>query len=100
MQQRPPAGQLFKHQDGGYYRYLDMARHADDQALHVRYEHVWPFETGGDPWVRRATEWESRFTAVTEAQLQEAMQEDRAGAQDAVTRAKASRRAKAKTAAS
>lgn len=97
MQQRPPSGQLFKHQDGGYYRYLDMARHADDQVLHVRYEHVWPFETEGDPWVRRATEWEGRFTPVTQAQLHEAMLQDRASAQEAVALAKATRRAKGKT---
>jgi hypothetical protein len=87
------SGQLFIHQDGGYYRYLDVARHADDQAVHVRYEHLWPFETGM-PWLRRADEWEGRFTPVSEARLQEAMHQDRTAAQESVTRAKAARRAR------
>lgn len=85
-------GQLFQHTDGGYYRYLDQARHADDQAVHVRYEHLWPFETGM-PWVRRIHEWEARFKPVSEEQLREAMKQDRAEAQKAVAEAKASRRA-------
>jgi hypothetical protein len=84
---------IFKHQDGGFYRYLDLAQHADDKSVHVRYEHLWPFETGL-PWLRRLDEWESRFKPVTEAELQEAMKQDRTAAQEAVTRAKAERRAK------
>lgn len=92
MHKQPESGQLFQHTDGGYYRYLDMARHADDQALHVRYEHLWPFEPGM-PWLRRVEEWEGRFKPVAEAQLQEAMRQDRTDAQKAVARAKAARRA-------
>jgi hypothetical protein len=92
MQDQPQHGQLFQHQDGGYYRYLDMARHADDQEVHVRYEHLWPFESDM-PWVRRASEWDGRFLPTTPEQLQEAMKQDRTAAQEAVTRAKAARRA-------
>lgn len=89
------SGQLFQHVDGGYYRFLDLAQHADDRAVHVRYEHLWPFETGL-PWLRRIEEWEARFTPVSEAQLQEAMRQDRTIAQQAVANAKAARRAASK----
>lgn len=92
MQDQAQHGQLFVHQDGGYYRYLGMVRHADDQELHVLYEHLWPFDASL-PWVRRASEWDGRFVRTTPEQLQEAMKQDRTAAQEAVTSAKAARRA-------
>lgn len=91
----PNPGQFFRHTDGGYYRYLGHARHADDQAEHVVYEHVWPFETAGLPWLRRVNEWADRFVPVTREQLAEAMRQDREAAQAAVVAAKAARRAAA-----
>lgn len=94
MNQRPTPSQMFKHQDGGFYRYLGMTRHTEDQAAHVLYEHVWPFDTAGDPWVRPATEWDSRFTPVTPEQLATAMQQDRTAMQEAIKQAKAARRAR------
>jgi hypothetical protein len=90
----PNPGQFFRHTDGGYYHSLGHALHADDQAVHVIYEHIWPFETGL-PWLRRVDEWAGRFTPVTREQLIEAMQQDRESAQAAVMAAKAARRAAA-----
>lgn len=52
MQDQSQAPQLFKHQDGGYYRLLGMGRHTDDQSMQVVYEHLWPFEPGL-PWIRQ-----------------------------------------------
>ena len=93
MQAQPQSDNLFQHQDGGFYRYLGMAQHADDKSLLVLYEHLWPFEAGL-PWVRRPEEWnDGRFEPTTTAQLAEAMKQDRKEAQEAVARAKAARRA-------
>lgn len=92
MQQRPATGTLFKHIDGGYYEFVAMARHSEDQASLVLYQHVWPFDPAGDPWARPVAEWDARFTAVTQADLTAAMETDRPTAQAAVIRAKADRR--------
>lgn len=94
MQNRPESGQIFQHQDGGYYRYLGMVRHSDNQAPHVMYEHVWPFDTEGDAWVRPVIEWDSRFMAVTQQQLHDAMALDRLATQEAIKEHKAQRRAR------
>ncbi|WP_063805090.1 DUF1653 domain-containing protein [Burkholderia ubonensis] len=85
-------GQLVRHQDGGIYRYHSTARHTDDKAELVVYEHVWPFEAG-QLWARPAHEWPSRFTPIMSADLREAQKQDRRAAQSAVTNAKAERRA-------
>jgi len=85
-------GQLVRHQDGGIYRFHSRARHTDDQAELVIYEHVWPFTTG-QVWARPATEWPSRFTPITNEDLRIAQQQPRAQAQAAITTAKANRRA-------
>jgi hypothetical protein len=86
-------GQLVRHQDGGIYRYHSTAKHTDDQAEFVIYEHVWPFATG-QVWARPASEWPSRFTPITSAELREAQRQPREAAQAAITTAKAERRAK------
>jgi hypothetical protein len=85
-------GQLFRHTDGGIYRFLSCARHAEDQAPLVIYEHVWPFDPGAT-WARPAREWPSRFTPITARELGLAMREDQEVAQQAVINAKAARRA-------
>ena len=88
-------GQLVRHPDGGIYRYISPARHTEDGSLLSLYEHVWPFETSDIPWARPAAMWASRFTPISELELTVAMKEDRTQAQEAVTRAKAARRAAA-----
>lgn len=84
-------GQLFRHQDGGYYQLVTCARHTNDLHPVVVYAHVWPFEPS--TWVRPIQEWESRFTRCTSAELSDAMLSDRAVAQAKITAAKAARRA-------
>ncbi|WP_157039872.1 DUF1653 domain-containing protein [Aquincola tertiaricarbonis] len=88
----PVPGQAVRHIDGGYYRVLTRARSADDQSPLVVYVHLWPFDTTGDPWVRPLSEWQSRFVAVAEQDVETARRSDRAAAQHAVTAAKAVRR--------
>jgi hypothetical protein len=86
-------GELFRHTDGGIYRFVTMARHTDNQAPLVVYDHVWPFDKG-EPWARPAVEWTpARFTPIIEADLVEAMKQDRATAQADITTRKAARRA-------
>jgi hypothetical protein len=89
-------GQLVRHTDGGFYRFITPARHTEDESLLYLYEHVWPFDTSTLPWARPAMQWAARFTRASELELAVAMQQDRALAQDAVKRAKAARRAAAK----
>jgi hypothetical protein len=90
---RPEPGAFFRHVDGGYYQYLMTVRHSDDQASLVLYRHMWPFEQGGDPWVRPQAEWDKRFMPVSAMELQNVIQTDQAQAQQAVHEAKAARRA-------
>lgn len=86
-------GQLFRHVDGGFYRFVALGRHTDDRSLVVVYEHVWPFEAGLH-YVRPAKEWiPERFAPATEQSLQEAMRVEQGQAQAEVTVAKAARRA-------
>lgn len=89
----PSPGQVFRHVDGGFYRVLMMARHSDDGSPLVVYEHLWPFETGGEPWARPLSEWAVRFRSGVEAELELARRDDRAAAQAVVSAAKAARRA-------
>jgi len=88
-------GDLVRHQDGGLYRFVGYARGTDETGLRMLYDHVWPFAPTDIPWDRPAVEWESRFTRITEQDLMKAMQQDRALAQEAVSAAKAARRAAA-----
>ncbi len=89
----PAPRQLFRHVDGGIYRFLLRAQHSDDRTpLHV-YEHVWPYAPE-EPWARPVSEWATRFTPITEADLKDAEATDRLEAQLAIARAKAARRAK------
>ena len=88
----PAVGQLFRHLDGGFYRYLTCVRSTDDCRPMYVYEPVWPSESDA-PWCRNADEWPQRFTAVSEADLTQAMTTDRAVAQEAVQQARAARRA-------
>lgn len=89
----PARGELFRHTDGGIYRFVGQARHTEDQSVLFLYEHVWPFEVSEIPWARPAEMWTSRFTRITQQDLVHAMREDRLRAQQAVTDAKAARRA-------
>jgi hypothetical protein len=88
-------GQLVRHADGGFYRFITPARHTEDESLLYLYEHVWPFDTSALPWARPAAMWASRFMRSSELELAVAMKQDRLLAQDAVRRAKAARRAAA-----
>lgn len=90
---RPETGALFRHTDGGYYRYVMTVRHSEDQSPHVVYQHLWPFDPAGDPWARPQAEWDKRFTPVSQAELDGAMRQDQEQAQAAVRDAKAARRA-------
>lgn len=88
----PVAGSYYRHQDGGYYLVLNIARSSEDQSEQVVYLHIWPFDQG--VWVRPLKEWASRFTEVTEAECALALGGDRATAQERVTLAKATRRSR------
>ncbi|MBV1776492.1 DUF1653 domain-containing protein [Burkholderiaceae bacterium DAT-1] len=81
---------FFRHIDGGYYRYVSLARHADDQSDVVVYEHLWPFNPG--VWVRAAAEFHSRFTEISAEQVDQALKGNREAAQEAVNQAKRERR--------
>lgn len=88
----PTPGQLYRHIDGGYYRFLTQARHADNLSVLNVYEHLWPFPNQM-PWARPASEWASRFVPVTQQELEHAMRGNRKAAQTTVTEAKSRRRA-------
>jgi Protein of unknown function (DUF1653) len=84
-------GTTYRHTDGGYYRFVTLARNADDQSARVIYQHIWPFEPS--VWDRAAEEWLTRFKQVTQAEVDEAcLLGNRDAAQKAVTEAKAARR--------
>lgn len=94
MSNRPEPGQAFRHTDGGFYRVVEIS---DDSSVEfVVYRHLWPFDADGDPAQRPLSEWASRFTAVSEAELAGAMEEDEADAQLRVAHAKALRKAAAR----
>ncbi len=81
----------FRHIDGGLYRFIYHARDADTAGPVVVYEHLWPFEAG--IWVRRADEFFARFSPVSPEFVEQALAGDREQAQQAVSSAKALRRA-------
>ncbi len=83
----------FRHLDGGLYRFVAHARSADDESDVVVYEHLWPFDQS--LWVRKRSEFESRFAATDEMHVKRAMKQDRIEAQAQVKAAKAARRAAA-----
>jgi len=89
--ERPEPGQLFRHVDGGVYRFVTMAKHAEDGTQMMVYHHVWPFEP--PTWMRSADEWSYRFPPMSQSELVESFAGDRTDAQAAVTQAKATRRA-------
>lgn len=64
-------GQLFRHQDGGCYQVVALARHTDDLTPLVIYTHLWPFTR--ETWARPAHEWASRFARMTQRELDETM---------------------------
>lgn len=95
QEQNPAAGELYRHQDGGIYRFLMVAASSVDQSELYIYEHLWPFEAG-KVWARPATEWASRFTPIQAIELTNSqVLVDRAAAQEAVIEAKRLRRANA-----
>lgn len=81
----------YRHIDGGYYRLICHAKHSDDLAEQVVYEHLWPFAPGY--WVRPLSEFQRRFTPVAESEWLEAQKQPRAAAQEHISRQKAERRA-------
>ncbi|MBB5016932.1 hypothetical protein HNQ59_000194 [Chitinivorax tropicus] len=87
-----PPSSYFQHIDGGLYRFITEARHADNAQPVIVYEHLWPFEPG--IWVRNAVEFQQRFTPIDAAIVQAQMQGNRQAAQQTVTAAKAARRAR------
>jgi len=89
----PAEGGLYRHQDGGFYRYLLSARSTENLEPLYIYEHLWPFDAG-QIWARPAPEWLGRFTRVRYADLVTAMRTNRDSAQQAVRDAKANRRAR------
>ena len=91
----PVLPRYYRHIDGGLYRSISLARHADDGSLVMVYEHLWPFEPG--VWVRDKDEFELRFLETSEAAYVAAMQGDREQARQAVQNAKASRRSQEKS---
>ena len=91
QQNEPRSGALFRHVDGGIYRFVIAVRDTRDLTPLMVYTHVWPFEASA--WARPTDEWATRFTPLTEEALSQAMTEDRAQAQAAVVSAKAARRA-------
>lgn len=94
QEQKPAGGELYRHQDGGIYRFLMVAASSVDQSDLYVYEHLWPFEAG-KIWARPAVEWASRFTPIQSVDLFNAQLVDRAAAQEAVSEAKRLRRANA-----
>ncbi len=86
-----PDNHYYRHIDGGLYRLLHNARHADDASEVIVYEHLWPFEPG--IWVRRADEFRQRFHAIDAGAYQAIVCADRISYQQQVTAAKAARRA-------
>lgn len=92
QEQKPLEGALYRHQDGGIYRFLMAASSSVDQSELYIYEHLWPFETG-KVWARPVTEWASRFTPINGIDLGNARLINKAAAQEAVIKAKRLRRA-------
>lgn len=80
----------YRHVDGGIYRLLHCARHADDTSEVIVYEHLWPFEPG--VWVRNAEEFRMRFFSISAEECRQIMSEERAAYQALVLAAKAHRR--------
>ena len=88
------ASRYYRHLDGGLYRSICVARHADDGSEVVVYEHLLPFEPG--VWVRDKEEFLQRLRETCEAACQESMQQDQESARQAVQQAKAARRSAAR----
>lgn len=90
--QQPTSGQLFRHVDGGIYRFVLEAKDTRDLTPLMVYQHEWPFEASA--WARPKDEWvPTRFSPIEETDLVQARQEDRATAQARIGAAKAARRA-------
>lgn len=86
-------GQVFKHIDGGYYRYLMNVYSSQDQSEKIIYQHVWPFEPSN--WERPLSEYLAKFSPVSESELMSAMSRDRTAVQLQIANAKAARRNRA-----
>ncbi|AQH05785.1 hypothetical protein A9R05_42980 (plasmid) [Burkholderia sp. KK1] len=87
-----PCGTLFRHKDGGIYRYFGLSRDTEDSGLRVLYHHIWPFNPSTIPLSRPIDLWEASFGPITEQDLSDAKCEDRSAAQGRITRNKAARR--------
>lgn len=92
MQTVPNPGTVYRHTDGGIYRFVGMAKSSEDASDLVLYKHVWPFEV--ITWARPLSEWHSRFTNLSAAEFQAAVAVDRKTCIAAITRSKAERKAK------
>lgn len=84
-------GQLFRHIDGGYYKFQKSVLFADDQDELVIYRHVWPFQPSD--WARRSNEFVERFTPITKDDLIEAKKEKRKDLQERIENQRNMRRA-------
>lgn len=93
MRHEPLPGQLFQHTDGGIYRFVMKAKDTRDLTPMFVYLHQWPFDVSAEGWARPASEWLSRFTPVTEADLERARAGDRLAAQQRISALRAARKA-------
>lgn len=80
------------HVDGGLYVLRAIAQSAEDQSSVAVYEHLFPFALGA--WTRPLGEFEKRFERIDEAQAQSILAMEPATRRQAITEAKAARRAK------
>lgn len=85
-------GQLFLHQDGGFYKFDKVILSASDQSTLVVYEHLWPFEPSS--WGRNIEEFEANFKPTTKEVYRASCDRVREEVQKEVQEHKAARRAK------
>ncbi len=84
-------GQLFRHIDGGFYRFVTVAFPTNGTPRQVVYTHVWPFEAV--TFVRPLDGWPYRFIPATDGELHQAQAFNRDVAQAMVHLARTLRQA-------
>jgi hypothetical protein len=82
--------EVFRLSDGSLMCRVCEGRNGLDQEDLMVYEHLWPFEKL--MWTRPLSQFQERFTPITEAELEEAIAGNREAAQTAVKEHKANRR--------
>lgn len=84
-------GELFKHVDGGIYKFNRYVRYSDrPEMVGIEYDHVWPFEQIA--WVRPMAEW-TNFEPITAQEATAAMRKDKVLAQVEISNHKNERKA-------